>query len=205
MKKLGFSLFLFCLWLPGQVAEVVAFEAETGTGNWLRNGDFRHGLHGWTVRFPEAGETVYSRNHEWIEVSDNPLGTGRVIRFTLSRAVAATEGVKAATPLMPVEAGVSYQFGADILSLGPSAKIILEGYVEDAERTAAGADQIPGYRRIYRAVIHPKGVSGREWTTHRRIIAPPVRYQPTHVLFKLYAYWPEGVIYFDNAEFRRVE
>jgi len=83
--------------------------------------------------------------------------------------------------------------------------IILEGYVEDETRVARGADQIPGYRRIYRALIHPKGVSGKEWSSHQRTVSPPARYQPTHVLLKVYAYWPEGTVYFNNVFLREKE
>jgi len=167
--------------------------------NLIGNGDFSQELATWKISFPEESETVYERNHEWVDVVSNPEGEGSVLQFLLSRSTAASEGVKAVSPLIEIEAGTEYEFGADILSRGPSAKIILEGYVEDTARTARGADQIPGYRRIYRALIHPKEVSGKEWTSHSRVISPPARYQPTHLLLKVFAYWPEGEIYFNNV------
>ena len=201
MDKAGTVLRAGALW--GMALAATAF--ADGSGNRLGNGDFSRGLAEWTVRFPEPNETKYARNHLWVDTVENPLGEGVVARFSLNRSVAASEGVKASTPLLPVEPGVAYEFGADILSEEPTAKVILEGYVEDAERTARGADQIPGFRRIYRAVIHPKGVSGSVWTSHRRRIAPPSRHQPTHVLVKLYAYWPEGKIFYDNVFLREAE
>ena len=173
--------------------------------NLLPNHDFSRGLSEWQTRFQEENEKKYWENHKHVTVVANPVGSGRALRLTLPRAVAASQGVKVQSQLMEVKPGKSYMFGAEIISEGPTPKIILEGYTEDSQRQTKGADQIPGYRRIYRAVIHPDSVDAQEWSTHSREISPPSRYQPSHVLIKLYAYWPKGTIYFNNVELRKTD
>ena len=181
------------------VALVFSLSAAVSAGeNLVKNGDFKDGLDHWKVRFEEPTETKYGQNHRWVEADEGG------IKFTLVPKVAASEGVKAATPLIPVETGVGYEFGCRLRSQGPSPKIILEGYREDPTRTAAGADQYPGYKRVYRAVIHPKNVSA-QWSEHSRVINPPARYQPTHVLIKLYAYLGSGDIVFTDVFLRAIE
>lgn len=177
---------------------VVSTAAQDVNDNLLKNGDFTQSLSHWKIRFDAPTETKYGRNHEWITVERQVQGAPAAIRFTLTPAVAASEGVKASTPLIPLKPETAYEFGCRIRSQGPSAKVILEGYQRDPERTDDGADQIPGFKRIYRAVIHPKDISG-EWSRHRRVIHPPTRYQPTHVLIKLYAYLGTGEIHFTDV------
>ncbi len=180
------------------LALVFSLSAAAGAGeNLVENGDFKNGLEHWKVHFDEPTETKYSQNHRWVEVEQG------AIKFTLVPTVAASEGVKAVTPLIPVEAGAGYEFGCRLRSQGPKPKIILEGYRADPSRTAAGADQYPGYKRVYRAVIHPKNVSA-QWSEHSRVFNPPERYQPTHVLIKLYAYLGSGDIFFTDVFLRKI-
>jgi hypothetical protein len=179
------------------VIALLVIVTQAGEPNLVKNGDFKHGSEHWKVHFGEPTETKYSQNHRWVEVERG------AIKFTLVPTVAASEGVKAATPLIPVEAGAGYEFGCRLRSQGPKPKIILEGYRADPSRTAAGADQYPGYKRVYRAVIHPKNVSA-QWSEHSRVFNPPERYQPTHVLIKLYAYLGSGDIFFTDVFLRKI-
>jgi hypothetical protein len=179
------------------------FSARAGPGdaNLVRNADFSRGLEHWQVTFLEPNEKKYHRNHEWVEVVSNPDGPGKCLQFSIPPAVAASEGVKAVTPLMPIETGVQYEFGADVWTSGTALIIFIEGYREDPEQQTAGDNFYPGYRRIYRKTIQFKGGPGK-WQTARAVAAPPKRYQPTHVLIKLYAYYPAGTVRFRNVVLR---
>jgi len=194
---------------PPLVAAVVVLLAAAAwageAANLVANPGFEKGDQGWKTRFPEPTETKYARNHEWVGVVARPDGGGRCLRFGLNGAVAASEGVKAVTPMLPIAAGQTYEFGADVLTRGPTLKIFLEGYRAEAGRTDSGADQYPGYRRCYRSVIHVRNGVGA-WATASQVAKIPdaERYRPTHVLLKLYAYWPEGEAFYDNAFVRPV-
>ncbi len=172
--------------------------AVAGAQNLVPNPDFKNGLETWKVRFEEPNETKYAKNHQWIEIISDPKGSGRCMQFSLNPAVAASEGVKAVTPLIEIEKGVEYEFGAEAMSLGPTVKMMLEGYYVDPDQKAAGGDNYPGYRRIYRKVIHARGAAD-SWKPFYQTISPPKRYQPTHVVIKLYAYHPAGKAMFRNV------
>lgn len=193
-----------CTAIFGAIALFLAFSTAGWAQNLVPNPDFRRGLENWKVRFEEPNETKYARNHEWIEVVADPHDGGRCIQFALTPAVAASEGVKAVTPLIEIETGVDYEFGADVMTLGPAVKIMLEGYYVDPEQTAAGGDNYPGFRRIYRKVIHARGATD-SWKPFYQDISPPARYQPTHVVVKLYAYHPAGQVMFRNVRLSRTQ
>ena len=172
--------------------------------NLVPNPDFKGGtLEQWKATFPEPNETKYARNHQWIAVVDAPKATGKAACFTLNGAVAASEGVKLLTVMMPVEKGKTYEFGADVYSEGPSPIIFIEGYQKDETQTDDGNDHFKGYARVYRATIFVKNAGGK-WATQTRTITPPEkeRYQPTFMLIKLYGYYPEGKVYFKNVFLR---
>ncbi len=188
------ALALACILLPTAVAE---------TANLVRNGEFKENLKHWKIKFTEPNETKYSKNHESVNLVADVAGAKNALQFRLTPAVAASQGVKAVTELIPVAAGQTYEFGCSIRSLGPSVKIILEGYKEAPERKTAGADQYPGFKRIYRAVIHPRNLS-QNWSEHKRTFTPPPRYQPTHVLIKLYAYLGQGNVFFKEVFLRNL-
>lgn len=179
---------------------------KAGWKNLIANADFSDGLKHWKVEFPEPNETKYSRNHEHIKIVPAPNRGGNAIKFTLSGGVAASEGVKAVTEMMPIEQGTAYEFGADVFSEGPAPIIFVEGYQEDPEREDVGDNQYKGFVRVYRATIHVKNAGGK-WASQLRAIKPPPtkRHQPTHILIKLYAYWPKGQIHFANAFLRRTD
>ena len=182
---------------------------QKGDGNLVRNGDFARGLEGWTATFPEANETKYAKNHACVSAADAPNAAAgaKAVKFTLTKSVAESQGVKAVTPLMEVDPVASYEFGAELLTLGPSAIIFVEGYRRDPSQTAAGNDQYPGFVRCYRATIQPKCGRGA-WSPQARTIELGKlreKYRPTHLLVKLYAFNPAGDIFFRNVFLRKVE
>ncbi len=181
---------------------VVVTPKKEFRGNHVPNPEFKQKLQHWQTQFPEKNETKYNGNHRLVSVVDAPAGrAGKAIELNSIPKVAGSQGVKAVTPLIRIREDQAYEFGADVLSLAPAVKIFIEGYKEEAERTEAGNDRYPGFVRCYRAAIHVK-VPKRKWGAASRIIKPPKRYQPTHVLIKLYCYWPTGKVYFTNVFLR---
>ncbi len=176
--------------------------------NLVANPDFSDGFKGWIVHFPEENEQNYSRNHEWIEIAPGPEGKDKAIHFTLSAAVAASEGVKAVTPLMKIEdlPGKAYEFGAEVYSDNPSLILFIEGYQRDPEQQEKGNDHYPGFARSYRATIHVK-IPRNQWGQAKRVITLPTqdRYRPSHMLIKLYAFHPAGNAWFRNVYLRPVD
>lgn len=182
----------------------LAVPLRAGEQNLLPNGDFGKGLARWKVTFPEANETKYSRNHDWITVVDSPGGGGKAVRFVLSEGVAASEGVKAVTEMVEIDPAGAYEFGADVFTRGPTLKMFIEGYVKEPKQQVAGNDMYPGFVRVYRASIHVR--TGPEaWSTQRRVFdlsKAPKANRPTHVLVKIYAYWPKGEAFYRNVFLR---
>lgn len=197
MRTLG--LLLISLLLAGRMAAAPAAPDV----NLVPNPRFADELKHWQVEFPEANETKYQNNHTWTHVVADPAGGGKCLEFTLTGAVAASEGVKACTELIPVEVGASYEFGAEVMSTAPSPIIFIEGYKVDPTQTVAGDNQVPGYARCYRATIQVKG-AGKDWKRETREITPKKGYQPTHMIVKLYGYYPEGKVYFRNVFLRKI-
>jgi len=189
---------LAACWL-GLVVRLAAGE------NLVANPDFAAGLEPWNAVFAEPNETKYARNHEWVEVVPAPAGEGKAVRFTLNGAVAASEGVKLCTPLIPLKAkgGQAFEFGADIFTDAPSLIIFFEGYQVDATQQDKGNDHFAGYARSYRATLFVKEPPGK-WATVRRTLTLPTkeRYLPSHALLKLYAFHPAGTAYFRNVILR---
>jgi hypothetical protein len=173
--------------------------------NLVANPDFSAGLAPWNATFAEPNETKYARNHQWVEVVAAPGAKGQAVKFSLNGAVAASEGVKLSTPLIPLhaEGGQRFEFGADILTEGPSLIIFFEGYQVDATQQDKGNDHFAGYARSYRATLFVKDPPGK-WATVRREITLPkqAKYLPSHALLKLYAFHPAGTAYFRNVYLR---
>ncbi|RMD79856.1 MAG: hypothetical protein D6820_07590, partial [Lentisphaerae bacterium] len=160
-----------CLVLLGCLLCAGAMGQNT-TQNLIENGDFRQGLKGWKVRFPEANEKKYARNHENVKVVEAPDRPGS---FAVSLAsygkTAQSQGVKVVSKLYPVKRGVEYEFGADVRRDRTGTIIFVEGYRKDPEQKVNGHDYIAGYRRCYRATIHVHEKS-TDWVHVSRKIRP---------------------------------
>ncbi len=174
-------------------------------GNLVPNPRFAEGLKHWKIRFPAPNETKYGKNHELVKVVDAPLEKGgKAVELDSIPKVAGSQGVKAVSPLIAIAKGKNYEFGVDLYSTAPASKIILEGYDVAPDRKETGDNQYPGFVRKYRAVIHVKIEKGK-WGTASRIIKPPKGREPSHVLVKLYCYWPTGKVYCTNVFLRQTD
>lgn len=173
--------------------------------NLVPDPDFRHGLEHWKVRFPEPNETKYANNHQWVSVAAAP-GGGKALKMVSKGSVAASEGVKAVTPMIEIDPEGSYEFGAETWSSGTAVKIFIEGYQKDPERTEAGADAYPGYVRVYRKTMHVK-TPPKKWgksLQELHFAQRHKRYRPDALLIKLYCYWPAGEVYFRDVTLRPI-
>ncbi len=191
-----------CLLAPLLMGPV---EQKAG-GNLVKNGDFATGLEAWTAVFPGANETKYAKNQAAVSVADVPGATAgaKALKFSLSRAVAESQGVKAVTPLMAVGAVPACEFGAEVMVRGPSVILFAEGYRADPSQKESGNDQYPGYVRCWRATLFPKCGPG-VWSPQARTVnlaKLPERNRPTHILLKLYAYGAAGEAIFRNVFLR---
>jgi hypothetical protein len=162
--------------------------------NLLPDPGFRQLSRHWQVRFPEANETKYANNHKAVRLATSRAGV-RCLEFRLDQGTAASQGVKTCSKLIAVQPGRAYTFGVSFQTEGPKPIVFLEGYRVAPGQELAGDNHYPGFERIYRATIQPQPAAG-EWQTVQRTVKPPPRYQPSHLLLKLYAYWPAGTIRF---------
>ena len=186
------------------VKVVVPKAIEVGA-NLVSNPNFRKGAKGlefWQIEFLEGNETKYSANHLAVDVVQAPELPGKkAIHFTVDVAAAASQGIKASSTLIKVTPDRVYEFGANVKSSGCACKVFLEGYVEDPEQKKTGSDLIPGFTRVYRSVLHVSVPAGA-WGVADRVIdftQIKERYRPTHLLVKLYAYWPAGQVHYTDV------
>ena len=133
----------------------------------------------------------------------NPEGPGKVVRFEMDEALAGGYGLDFYSDWIPIEAGATYRFSCRYRSLAPTAKIFLKGY-HWFETTADGYPA--QYRETYRRQVHPSGPAGRWNTVTADFIPESTRPEQTPTVLKvdLYAYWPAGVIFWDDVVLKKV-
>ncbi len=132
----------------------------------------------------------------------NPDGPGKVIKYDMNKETAATYGLDFYSDWIPIEAGATYRFACRYKTLGPTPKIFLKGY-----HAFPAENGYPAQRReTYRRQVHPKGGKG-EWHTVTADFIPSAtrpEHTPTFLKVDLYAYWPAGVIYWDDVVLKKV-
>lgn len=204
-----------CAWLRRAV--VVAFLAASGEAaageNLLRNGSFDDGetraahwerANGLTTFFVRAKgrgrvvkmDTQVERNQAlaWMErfAADPTLQppekkpVGRKSYGTIG----AVEGVRLDSEFIPAKKGQNYKLTADIKSRGKPI-VWIKGFMRHPRRDA--------YVDAYQTRLVPGKPSPAEWRTFT-VGFNPTKRTPRVEKFKvrLYAYWPNGIYYFDN-------
>ncbi len=134
--------------------------------------------------------------------TSNPDGPGKVLTYRMSAATAGSYGLDFYSDYIPIEPGAVYRFSCRYKTLGPTVKIFLKGY-----RPFEAQDGQPAQRReTYRRQVHPSGGPG-EWHTVEADFIPSAtrpEHAPTFLRVDLYAYWPEGVVYWDDVVLKKV-
>jgi len=135
----------------------------------------------------------------WIS---NPDGPGKVLKYDMDKATAASYGLDFYSDWIPIEAGATYRFACRYKTLGPTPKIFLKGYHPFPAQGGYPAQR----RETYRRQVHPKGGKGawHEVTADFVPEATTKAHTPEFLKVDLYAYWPKGVIYWDDVVLKKV-
>ena len=132
----------------------------------------------------------------------NPDGPGKVIKYDMDEATAGSYGLDFYSDWIAIQPGATYRFSCRYKSLGPTVKIFLKGYHEFPPQEGFPADR----RETYRRQVHPGGEKGQWNSVVADFIPEATRpdQQPTFLKVDLYAYWPKGVIYWDDIVLKQV-
>ena len=129
-----------------------------------------------------------------------------MIRFRF-REVAETTGVLYYSDYFPVEEGATYRFRCRWRSTGTAAKVFIKAYDEfegnyQEKRKRLVASQ---KREVYRSQQNMEGEAGA-WHEHAEEFTPKhSKFHPRWARVMLYAYYPPGVVDWDDVEVRLVK
>jgi hypothetical protein len=142
----------------------------------------------------------------------NPDGPGKVLKYDMDAATAGSYGLDFYSDWIAIQPGATYRFSCRYKSEGPTPKVFLKGYHEfppqegfparQGDAVASPADR----RETYRRQVHPGGEKGQWHTVVADFIPEATRpdQQPTWLKVDLYAYWPKGVLYWDDVVLKKV-
>ncbi|MFP4055784.1 MAG: hypothetical protein ACLF0G_02825 [Candidatus Brocadiia bacterium] len=137
---------------------------------------------------------------------ENPDEPGKCIVFRMSKAVAGMEGVAYYSQFFDITPGATYRIRLRVKSMAPTVKVFVKYYAW----LKTPSEPKGQWREVGRSPLNCRGPKG-EWGTHQRDCHPRVyltRAQRTYVPEKcrvgLYAYWPAGVVYFDDVVFKQI-
>jgi len=132
----------------------------------------------------------------------NPDGTGKVIKFDMNEATAASYGLDFYSDWIAIEPGATYRFSCRYKSLGPTVKIFLKGYF----LWPGGDGYPPDWRESYRRQVHPAGEK-KTWNSVTADFVPDAfkaDQKPLRLKVDLYAYYPAGVVFWDDIVLKKV-
>ncbi|MBE3069716.1 MAG: hypothetical protein IMZ66_05720 [Planctomycetes bacterium] len=132
----------------------------------------------------------------------NPEGPGKVLKYDMNEDIAGGYGLDFYSDWIPIEPGATYRFSCRYRSLAPTAKIFLKGYHAFEAQDGYAAQR----RETYRRQVHPSGPGG-QWNSVTADFVPESTQpdqMPTFLKVDLYAYWPAGVIYWDDVVLKKV-
>ena len=132
----------------------------------------------------------------------NPDGAGKVLKYDMNQETAESYGLDFYSDFIDIEPGATYRFSCRYKSLGPTPKIFLKGYAW-FEPSSGYAGQ---WRETYRRQVHPSGPQGR-WNSVTADFVPEAlkaEQAPRRLKVDLYAYYPAGVILWDDIVLKQV-
>ncbi|MCX5674168.1 MAG: hypothetical protein NTX87_04100 [Planctomycetota bacterium] len=133
----------------------------------------------------------------------SPDGPGKVIKYDMDEATAGSYGLDFYSDWIEIQPGATYRFSCRYKSEGPTPKIFLKGYHAFPPQEGFPADR----RETYRRQVHPGGEKG-QWNSVAADFIPEATrpdQHPTFLKVDLYAYWPKGVIYWDDIVLKKVD
>jgi len=136
----------------------------------------------------------------------NPDGPGKCIVFRMSKGVAAAEGVAYYSNFFPIEPGATYRLQVRVKSMRPTCKVFVKYYAW----VKTPSEPQGQWREVGRSPLNPRGPKG-QWSTHQRDCHPRIYrtranrvFVPEKCRIGLYAYWPAGVVYWDDVVFKKI-
>jgi len=181
--------------------------------NLIPNGDFENGRltpDHWgsnakkdpTIQVYESakGRVVEGKNLLWNK-TESP--TGRCVEFRLDEpakqwtSIAATSGMEYESEYIPCAYKQKYKISLDIKSVGingkkngPKVKVFVKAYRYDKKKRKSF--------EVYRAPMHCYPEKPGDWSTCSRTFKIKVS-TAQKMKVVVYAYWPKGVVCFDNV------
>lgn len=184
-----------------------AEEERWRTGpNLVRNTGFEDGKDHPDFWEPISDDPKHPQHRcvSWVQSPEE--GKGKCIRFNIPQDIAATYGAAYYSDPIPIEDGTIYRFSIRVRSDGPTVKIFLKHY----RFFPPGPNEKEGqWRETRRAPLNCVGERG-QWATYTRDFRPHRtdaggKVDPTITRIELYAYWPEGVVYFDDVVLKKLK
>ena len=142
--------------------------------------------------------------HDCVKWGDSPEGKGKCIQFDIPENIAATYGAAYYSDPISVKDGTVYRVSVRVRSDGPSVKVFLKHY----RLFPAGPGEKEGqWRETRRAQLNCSGGRKGEWQTYTMDFHPHRgdKYDPEVTKVELYAYWPKGVVYFDDVVLKKLK
>ena len=174
--------------------------------NLIPNGDFENGRlmpDCWgsnakkdpTVQVYESakGRVKEGKNLLWNK-TESP--TGRCVEFRLNEpakqwtSIAATSGMEYESEYIPCTYNQEYKISIDIKKNDPKVIVFVKAYRYDKKKMKSF--------EVYRAPMHCYPENPGDWSTCSRTFKIKVS-TAQKMKVVVYAYWPKGVVYFDNV------
>lgn len=171
---------------------------QTGP-NLVKNGSFEEGK-GHPAAWEPFDKSYHQGGVSWV---DSPEGKGKCIRFSLTEAVAAGPGAAYYSDPVSVKDGTVYRVSVRVRSDGPAVKVFLKHY----KQLPPGPNEKEGqWRETRRAHMNCVGEKG-QWQDFTMDFHPHRgdQFDPEVTRVELYAYWPKGVVYFDDVVLKKLK
>jgi hypothetical protein len=212
-------------WLDGDSAEKRWKEGK----NLVMNGDFEVGQ-----KTPANWEPL-KEHMSWVEDPDGPSpavptrrdGPGgkshRCVKFDMPEDIAGSYGMLLYSQPFSVDVGATYRLRWRFKTLAPAVKLFVKGYDEFPKEAGFEAQD----REVWRSRKDPQfgprvpknDYKLGEWTEYGHDFVPFVTgktdpatgrlvrspKQPRFVKLMLYAYWPKGIVYWDDIVVKKIK
>jgi hypothetical protein len=168
----------------------------------LVKGDFEQG------QGSPAGWDKLPHDVTWVKDKGSPgKAVNHVIRFSMNEDVAGTTGALYYSEFFPVEEGATYRFQCRWKTTGSAAKVFVKCYDELPTEFRTGSAINPNQtekREVYRSQQNLQGNPG-VWNVQTEDFTPThTQFTPRWGRVMLYAYWPAGVVEWDDVIVKQV-
>ncbi len=208
-KRILFMLFTFAYFTFTPLFAQTQKPTKKAPRQLLKNGAFERG-----DKTPQNWDVIDAK---WTRWTYEGVGGSRCIKFSLTKAIAETNGVRCYSDFIPVKPGVLYRFSADVKTERPTPMLFVKGYAELEHKVKEGKGQdatvkIKKVREVVRkSSLTCSTANAKEWKRYgvhfffeKRPDIITTRPLPKWVKVMLYAYYPPGDVYFDNVAFEEI-